>query len=121
MPYLPQFHISPIGWYKQKARSHSNGSSSSSTRIGIDTVVPPIVTCRDSVRNGSKRVRNFSNEVASLLLRNVTTASIKWAVGGRESAAMPEPVAVRSNNSREVGDRVAPYIFSNFATRVTGQ
>ena len=55
-------------------------------------------------------MQNFSTEVASLLLRNVTTASIKWAVGGRESAAIPEPVALRSNNSREVGDWVALYV-----------
>ena len=32
------------------------------------------------------------------------TDSIKWAVGGQEGAAIPEPVAVRSINSREVGD-----------------
>lgn len=104
----------------EKTRPHSNGSSSSNTRIGIDTVVLPILTCRVSVRNGSKRVRNLSIEVASLLLRNVMTASIKWAIGVRESAAIFEPAAVQSTNAREVGDRVAIYVVFIFATRLTG-
>lgn len=48
------------------------------------------------------------------------TASIKWAVGVRESAAILEPAAVQSTNAREVGDRVAIYVVFIFATRLTG-